>query len=211
MYIFCTVLLCFGVFFPVFPSSLTRLCRIQYAATSVSSCGNHTITTRVLCQECSTSVEEHHSCRVQVSSILQQWMVDDLLLMAIGAQHHGSHHKIVLQKSCFEINVKKIPSFAGCHLTAHSNPDLVEAGESVRKYSVCLSWKPLLTHLAFALRKLSCLAVVIVSTHRPETSFLGLTFLLSMRSKNCYQPRICTQKNGFCFSIFFVISSYFLG
>ena len=123
----------------------------------------------VLCQECSTSVEEHHSCRVQVSSILQQWMVDDLLLMAIGAQHHGSHHKIVLQKSCFEINVKKIPSFAGCHLTAHSNPDLVEAGESVCKYSFCLSWNPLNTNLAFALRKLPCLAVLIVSTHRPET------------------------------------------
>ena len=77
--------------------------------------------------------------------------------------------RLSLQKSCSEINVKQSPSSAGCHLTAHSNPGLVEAGESVCKYSFCLSWKPLHTHLAFALRMLSCLAVLIVGTHRPVT------------------------------------------
>ena len=52
----------------------------------------------------------HHSYHMQVSSILQQCMVDDLLLVATGTQHHGAHHKIVFEEKLFEINVKKIPS-----------------------------------------------------------------------------------------------------
>ena len=55
----------------------------------------------VLCQECSTIVEMHHSYHMQVSSILQQQMVDDLLLVAVGTQHHDSHHKIVLEERLF--------------------------------------------------------------------------------------------------------------
>ena len=40
------------------------------------------------------------------------------VLVAIDTRHHGSHHK-PLKKSCFEINVKKIATFAGCHLATH--------------------------------------------------------------------------------------------
>ena len=50
----------------------------------------------LLCQELCTIVEEHHSYHMQVSSIFQQYMVDDLLLVAVDIQHHDSHHKIVV-------------------------------------------------------------------------------------------------------------------
>ena len=53
---------------------------------------------RVLCPECSTSVEGHHSCHKQAFSILQRYEEDDLLLVAIGTQHHDSHHKTVLAR-----------------------------------------------------------------------------------------------------------------
>ena len=55
----------------------------------------------VLCQECSTSVGRHRSCHMQVSSVLQQYVVDDLLLVAIDIRHHDSHHKTVLEERLF--------------------------------------------------------------------------------------------------------------
>ena len=75
----------------------------------------------VPCQGYSTSVGRHHSCHMQVSSVLQQYLADDLLLVAIDTRHHDSHHKtaLPLKKGCFEINAKKIPTFAGCHLATH--------------------------------------------------------------------------------------------
>ena len=42
--------------------------------------------------------EMHHSCHMQVSSILQQCMDDDLLLVVGDTQHHGSHHRNVLEE-----------------------------------------------------------------------------------------------------------------
>ena len=57
---------------------------------------------------------------MQVSSVLQQYLVDDLLLVAIDIRHHDSHLKTLsLKKGCFEINVEKISTFAGCHLATH--------------------------------------------------------------------------------------------
>ena len=58
--------------------------------------------------------------------------------------------RLFLKKSCLKINVKKIPTSAGCHLATHPNPGLVETGESVCWYSFCVSWRPLNTHQAFA-------------------------------------------------------------
>ena len=55
----------------------------------------------VLCQECSTIVEVHRSYHMQVSSILQQYVVDDLLLVAVGTQHHDSRHKTVFEERLF--------------------------------------------------------------------------------------------------------------
>ena len=55
----------------------------------------------VLRLECSTSVWWRRSCPMQVSSVLQQHMVDDLLLVAIDIRHHDSHHKIVLEGRLF--------------------------------------------------------------------------------------------------------------
>ena len=36
-----------------------------------------------------------------VSSVLQQYLVDDLLLVAIDIRHHNSHRKIVLERKLF--------------------------------------------------------------------------------------------------------------
>ena len=67
---------------------------------------------------------------MQVSSVTLQYMVDDLLLVAIDSRHHHSHHNIVLE-GCFEINVEQIPTLAGVIWQLIRNPGLVEAGESV--------------------------------------------------------------------------------
>ena len=57
------------------------------------------------------NIEVHHSYRVQVSSILQQYMVDDLLLVAVGTQRHDSHHKTVLEGRLFLDQCGKDPNF----------------------------------------------------------------------------------------------------
>ena len=88
---------------------------------------------------------------MQISSILQQYLVDDLLLVATDTRHQ------VIR-----------------------NPGLVDA-VGIGLQAICPSWKPLSTHLAFVLRKLSCLSVLMVSTHCLVTQFFGLTFLMSTR------------------------------
>ena len=55
--------------------------------------------------------------------------------------------RLSLKEGCFEINMEKITQL-------FRNPGLVDAGESVCRCSLCLSWKPRSTHQAFALRKL---------------------------------------------------------
>ena len=91
---------------------------------------------------------------------------------------------LFLKKIRLKIGAKKIPTFAGCHLAAHpKSGSCGSKGASVCWYSFCVSWKSLNTHLAFALRKLPCSSVFMVSNHRPVTSFFCLTFLMSMRSK----------------------------
>ena len=52
----------------------------------------------VLCSDCSTSVEGHLSCHKQVSSILQQYKEDELLLVAMDTQYHDSHYKTVHER-----------------------------------------------------------------------------------------------------------------
>ena len=117
-------------------------------------CDNYT----VLCQGYSTTVGEHHSCRMQVSSILQQCKEDDLLLVAIDTQRHSSHHKIVLEEKPF--------------LRSTTNPKSGSCGgrrdQSVSIISVCLG-NLLKTIWPFALRKLPYLSVLMVSAHRPVT------------------------------------------
>ena len=76
---------------------LTRATVLSTARNSIDQlvwepCHNLTVP----CQGCSTSVGVHRSCHMQLSSILQQCMEDDLLLVAVDTQRHGSYHKIVL-------------------------------------------------------------------------------------------------------------------
>ena len=63
-----------------------------------SARGNHAIATQCLVKNVPSG---HLSCHMQVSSVLQQYMVGDLLLVAIDIRHHDSHHKIVLEEKLF--------------------------------------------------------------------------------------------------------------
>ena len=62
-------------------------------------------------QRCSTSVEGHPSCRMQVSSALQQGKEDDLLLVEIDTQHHDSHHKTVIVGRLSFVQCEKCSNF----------------------------------------------------------------------------------------------------
>ena len=52
-----------------------------------------------------------------------------MLLVAIDTQHLDSHKRLSWKESCLEINVKNVPTLAGCNLATH--PGLVQTGESV--------------------------------------------------------------------------------
>ena len=103
----------------MFPSLLTRLQRTQHVTALISSCGNHAIATKCLVKNvppASGGRGGHRSRHMQVSSFLQQYMVDDLLLVAILTYNITIHIiRLPLKESCFEINVEKIATFAGCH------------------------------------------------------------------------------------------------
>ena len=75
-------------------------------------CHNHTVP----CQGCSTSVEVHHHaiCRF-LQSCSNVWRMTCLWWQLT---HNITVHilRLSLKKGCFEINVEKISTFAGCHL-----------------------------------------------------------------------------------------------
>ena len=151
------------------PGSLTRLYRVQHVTASISSRGKHAITTQCFVKDVPPASGGiiHAVCRFLQSCSNVKRMTCFWWQLA----HNIAVHilRLSLKKSCSEINVKKIPSLTGGHLTTHSKSGSCGSRESVCKYSFCLSWKPLNTHLAFALRKLPCLSVLMVSTHHPVT------------------------------------------
>ena len=164
--IFRAVLLCYG------PSSpeLTRLCRIQHVTASVSSCGNHAITTQSFLKEVPPSVGGHHSCHMQVSSVMQQCEEDDLLLVAIDTRHHGSHHKTALEDRLFWNQCEKDSNL--CWLPSGNSSEIRVLWKQGILFadipSVCRG-NLSIPILPFALRKLPCMSVLMVSTHLPVT------------------------------------------
>ena len=158
-------------------------------------CHNYTVP----CKGRSTSVGRHHSCHMQVSAIVCR-----MTCFWWQLTHNITVHiiRLSLTKSCLKIEVKKIPTFAGCHLATQTKSRSCRSRGIRLLVFLCVSWKSLNTHLAFALRKLPCTSVFMVSNHRPVTSFFGLTFLMSMRSKNIF-TRHCDQvADILLFSIF---------
>ena len=81
---------------------LTLLGWVQHITTSVNSCRNH-----MLCPKRSTSVEGHHSCHEQISSILQQLKEDDLVLVAIDTKRHDSQCGCVVFCMCNSFVTRK--------------------------------------------------------------------------------------------------------
>ena len=74
----------------------------------------------MLHQGCSTSVGGHHSCRMQVSLVLQQCKEDALLQVVIDTKNITVHTiRLSLKESCLKINVKDLPTFAGCQFATH--------------------------------------------------------------------------------------------
>ena len=84
----------------------------------------------------------HAICRF-LQSCRNVWR-SDLLLVAIDTQHHSSHHKTVLEEKLSQDQCGKDLNFCLAAIwQLNRNPGLVEAGESVCNYSLCLSWNPL--------------------------------------------------------------------
>ena len=116
--VFCTVLLCDGPLYPVFPSLFTRLWGIT-ARNSIDRlvwepCRSYAVP----CHECSTSVGAHRSYHLQVSSVLQQYMVDDLLLEASDIRPLDSHHRDCLWRKAVLRSMwkKSLPSGNSCEI-----------------------------------------------------------------------------------------------
>ena len=150
------------------------------------------------CQRCSTSVGWHHSCHKQVSSILQQCMVDDLVLVVVDTQHHGSHHKIVLEEILFWDQYEKDPILCWLSLLT-THPKSRSCGSR---------WITLLIFLLFVLESSQypsglCLELVIHSTAFSEqlsfpfvfvdpvsVRLLVLVVTLNARSRHFLDPRL---------------------
>ena len=94
----------------------------------------------VVRQECSTSVWRHRSCHMQVSSVLQQYMVDDLLQVAIDIRLLYSHQKIVFEGRLFWDQCGTDPNF--CWLPFGNSSEILvlwtQENRFVRNLSVYL-------------------------------------------------------------------------
>ena len=91
--------LCRALVWSTFCSNFVHMCGLSTTlSTSVSSCGNHAIATQCLVRNVPTASRSIISCHKQVSLDLQRYKEDDLLLVELDTQHHGSHHKTVLDR-----------------------------------------------------------------------------------------------------------------
>ena len=150
----------------MFPSLLTRLPRMQYVTASIGSCGNHAMAAQCLFKNVSPASGSivHAMCRFLQSCSNIWWMTCFWWQLTNDITIHIM--RFSLKESCLEINVEKSQSSLAATWQLIRNPGLVDAGESARRQSFCLSWKHRSTHMAFALRNLPCLSVLMVSTHR---------------------------------------------
>ena len=116
----------------MFPISLTGLYRIQYVATSISSCGNHTISALCFVKNFPPSLRciVHTICRFLQSCSKMWWMTCFWWQLAHNITIHVI--RLYLKKGCFDIIVEKIPTFAGCHLAIHPK------SRSSRSRGICL-------------------------------------------------------------------------
>ena len=102
-------------------------------------------------QEWSTNVEEHRSCHMQVSPIWQQYITDDLSLVAIDTRLHVSHKMTVREEMLFWNQIGKDSNH-------YWRPwgNLFEIlvswrqGNRFCKSLFYLSWEPLNIHMAFS-------------------------------------------------------------
>ena len=138
--------------------------------------------------------EGHHSRRMQVSSILQQCQEDDLLLVEVDTQHHGSHHRIVLEEQPFWNQYEKDPIL--CWLP-FGNSLKIRVLWKQENQSVCSlsAWLGNLSIPIWLLLWGSCLVCLfwwwapIVRSHNISAWLSSCRWDQKLR----YQPRICTQ------------------
>ena len=101
------------------PSSLTRLSGVQHATTSISSRGNHAITTQCLVKNVppASSSIIHAICRLLQSCSDERRMA----CFCWQLTHNITTHTIRLsvKESCLKINVKDVPIFASSRVATH--------------------------------------------------------------------------------------------
>ena len=110
---------CHCVVLFLFPGSLTWLCWVQHVTASISSSGNHATATQGLVKDVPPASGGliHAVCRF-LKSPSNVWRMTCFWWQLT---HYITVHIIglSLKKKSFEINVEKIPSFAGCHAATH--------------------------------------------------------------------------------------------
>ena len=143
----------------------------EYVTASIGLCGNHAIATQCSVKNVppASGCIVHAICRFLQSRSNIWWMTRFWWQLT----HDITIHIIILslKDGCFEINVEKIPTFAGCHLATH--PKSWSCGRRriglLVIFLFCLGSLAVPICLTFALRNLPCLSVLMVRTHRPVT------------------------------------------
>ena len=103
----------------LFPSSLTRLYGVQHITASISSRGNHAITTQCFVKDAppASGGIMHAVCRFLQSCSNVRRMTCFWWQLTHNITAHTI--RLSLKESCLKINVKDVPTFAGCHLATH--------------------------------------------------------------------------------------------
>ena len=114
--VMCAMQLCRGRFVPI---SLACLGWVQHITTSVSSCRNHTITTECFVYK----VPPAWRRIIHAMTRFLQSCSDIRRMTCFWWQltHNIAIHtmRLSLKESCLKINVKNVPTLAGCHLATY--------------------------------------------------------------------------------------------
>ena len=177
--------------------------KLAYATVNVTapigSCGNHATATQCFVKNVPPASRciIHTICRFLQSCSNTWWMICFWWQLAHNITIHIM--RLSLKKGCSEITVEKIPTFAGCLLATH--PKSWSRGS--RRIGLYLILLLVLETSQYpsglrALRKLSCLSVLMVSTHRPVTKFFGMNIRTSLSCQSRMSTRGVSLKQAAC-------------
>ena len=134
---------------------------------------------------------------------------DDLFLVAIDTQHHGSHDRTVFEENTSQDRCEKDSNF--CWLPSGNSSEIRVLWKEGNPFvGVPLRVLEVSQHsCGLCVEEVALFVRLDGEHHRPVTSFFGLTFLMSMRSKkfqsfgiviklqtSCCSPVSVTEQNN---------------